>query len=199
MGAATSVEIAHAGRVLVRVQEAHRAGRGRQVVMVARPHQIGFLRPGHAIDVQRRAADRVRARHVGHGLAHLHGLPGHAAEEAPVRQRVGDLGIVLGVDGRLLHDRGRIGVVGQDQRARLLDQRAARGGARLEGLVEARETLGEVHLDRELLVRRRQHRLVEGVQRFLGFCGTQGEKDRTLISLWVRSNSYRRIRPLPPW
>ncbi|MCY1240879.1 hypothetical protein D9M72_537500 [compost metagenome] len=32
-----------------------------------------------------------------------------------------------------------------------------------------------------------------------GFCGTQGENDSTLICLFVRSNSYRRIRPLPPW
>ncbi|MNN80628.1 hypothetical protein D3C81_1973790 [compost metagenome] len=32
----------------------------------------------------------------------------------------------------------------------------------------------------------------------VGFCGTHGENEMTLILLLVRSNSYRRIRPLPP-
>ncbi len=109
---------------------------------------------------------RVVACDVGNDGAREHRLVDRAAEEAPMRQRVRDLGVIVSIRGGPLHGDVGLLVVREDHRPGLINQRALdESFARAESLVEACKALRKIHLDDEGLVGRGEHGLVETVQR----------------------------------
>ncbi|EEF26303.1 conserved hypothetical protein, partial [Ricinus communis] len=121
-------EVAEARRVLVGVEEADRARRRRQAVVVVAPDNIAVLRADNAALVELVARERVGAGDVLDLGAGRHRRAIGAAVEAPVRDGRCDFRIVVRILRQHRLDHGRLGVALQHQRLGLVNQRRGDGG-----------------------------------------------------------------------